>query len=109
MKLLIAVINKRDIRRLQEGLVEAGFRFTEISSTGGFLGEGNVTILMGVDADQVATALDLVRQHCESREEVIDAAQPDTRLHAAGVAEAMTAWVGGAVVYVLDVASVVQV
>ena len=53
MKLLIAIVNKRDIRHLSDALIDNDFRFTEIGSTGGFLRAGNVTLLIGVDDERV--------------------------------------------------------
>jgi uncharacterized protein YaaQ len=108
MKLLIIIVNRRDARRLHEALVEQSVRFTEISSTGGFLGQGNVTLLLGVAAEEVEGVLEVIGECCRAREEVIDAARPETRLHAAGVPEAMTVRVGGAHVFVLSVERVVE-
>jgi uncharacterized protein YaaQ len=109
MKLLIAVINKRDDRRLRDALIEGGLRFTEISSTGGFLREGNVTMLIGVEEKDVETALSLIREHCRPREEAVNVAPPDTRLYASPVGEPVTIQVGGAQVFVLDVERVVRI
>ncbi len=109
MKLLIAVVNRHDCRRLQEALAAAGLPATEIGSTRGLLGEGQVTLLLGVEGGRVEAALALIEKHCQAREEVINAARPETRLHAIGVPEAITVQVGGARVYVLDLERVVQV
>lgn len=109
MKLLIAVVNKRDSSRLQEGLIEAGFRFTELGSTGGFLREGNVTLLIGVEAEQVEAVLGLIGEMCRPRERAAQVGTPGTQLYAAPVQQAMTVTVGGAQVFVLDVERVVHV
>ncbi len=53
MKLIVAVIHDRDQKRTSEALLKAEFRFTKIASTGGFLREGNVTILIGAEAEDV--------------------------------------------------------
>ncbi|MGQ9730631.1 MAG: cyclic-di-AMP receptor [Candidatus Zipacnadales bacterium] len=103
MKLIIAVVNRRDARALRDRLVQEGFRFTEISSTGGFLGLGNVTLLMGVEQAEVEPALQCIRDHCQSREEVVSLAVPDTRLYANPIGESMTVPIGGAQVFVLSV------
>ena len=103
VKLIIAVVNRRDARTLHEALLQNGFRFTEISSTGGYLGTGNITLLMGVDDAHVQPAIDCIREHCESREEVVPISPPDTRLYANPIGETMTVPVGGAQVYVLNV------
>jgi uncharacterized protein YaaQ len=108
MKLLIAVVNRQDYRGLQDALVESGFRFTEIGSTGGFLREGNVTLLIGVEAHQVDSVLAIIREHCHSREQVVHMAPPDTRLYANPIGGAMTVPVGGAQVFVINVERVVH-
>jgi len=109
MKLLIAVVNRRDYRRLHDALVEAGFRFTTINSTGGFLEESNLTLLIGVAAHQVESLLVLIREHCHAREQVVNLTPPDTRMYAHPVGETMTVLVGGAQVFVLNVEQVVHV
>jgi uncharacterized protein YaaQ len=47
MKLVIAVVHDRDRGKITESLLRGGFKFTKIGSTGGFLREGNVTLLIG--------------------------------------------------------------
>ena len=54
MKLAVCIIHNRDKGKIIDELVKAGFKFTIIGSTGGFLREGNTTILMGVQDDEVA-------------------------------------------------------
>lgn len=109
MKLLIAILNKRDVRHLNDALVEHGFRFTEIGSTGGFLRTGNVTLFIGVEDDEVDTALALIQTHCRAREEAVGLPQAATRLDAATPDEAVTVPVGGAQVFIVHVERVVQV
>ncbi|MBT5872691.1 MAG: hypothetical protein HOH43_04675 [Candidatus Latescibacteria bacterium] len=109
MKLLIVIVNKRDIRRLSDALVDTGFRFTKIGSTGGFVGEGNDTLLLGVADADVEPVIDIIRAHCQSREEPMSVAQPGTRIDANPLEEAISVPVGGAQVFVLNVEQVVQV
>ncbi len=109
MKLLIAIVNKRDIRHLSDALIDNDFRFTEIGSTGGFLRAGNVTLLIGVTDEQVPAVLDLVQTHCHPREEAIDVAQIGTHLDALGLGEAVTTMVGGAQVFIIQTERVVVV
>ena len=108
MKLLIAVVSKRDSRRLAEALVEAGMRYTDMGSHKGILGEESVTLLVEAQAEEVDSILALIDERCRAREEVINADRPESRLHAAGVPEAMTARIGGARVYVMDVERMVE-
>ncbi len=109
MKLLIVIVNKRDIRRLSDALVDTGFRFTKIGSAGWFLGEGNITLLIGLVEADVEAAIEIIRAHCKSREEPMSVVQPGTRIEANPLEEAITVPVGGAQVFVLNVEQVVQV
>jgi uncharacterized protein YaaQ len=45
-------------------LVEAHFRVTEFSSTGGFLRRGSTTLIIGVPATRLEEALSIVRGEC---------------------------------------------
>jgi uncharacterized protein YaaQ len=53
MKLVIAVIHNRDKGRVVDTLLESQFKFTQVASTGGFLREGNTTLLIGVEDSQL--------------------------------------------------------
>ncbi len=64
MKLIYAIIHEKDSGDAIEALTEHGFTVTHLSSTGGFLRSGNVTLLIGVEADQVAHVTGLLEQHC---------------------------------------------
>jgi uncharacterized protein YaaQ len=70
MKLVIAVVQVYDTDRLLRLVTAAGLRATRIVSTGGFLRMQNATVLMGVEDDQVAEAVDIVRTACQARVEV---------------------------------------
>ena len=69
------VIDKRDIRQLSDALIDNEFRFTEIASKGGFLRAGNITLLLGVDNEQVDSLVELIKQYCHAREEAINIAK----------------------------------
>lgn len=64
MKLILAIIRDRDDVNVVQQLVERGYRVTRVASTGGFLRRGNVTLLIGAEAEQVQPALDLIRAAC---------------------------------------------
>lgn len=64
MKLIFAIIRDRDDANVVQQLVERGYRVTRVASTGGFLRRGNVTLLIGAEAEQVQPALDLIRAAC---------------------------------------------
>lgn len=65
MKLIIAIIRDEDNDDVSKALTEAEFRVTFIASTGGFLRSGRSTLLVGVDDEQVETALQIIRDNCK--------------------------------------------
>lgn len=66
-KLLIAVVHEQDAGQLVEALRGADLRVTEVLSRGGFLKARNVMLYIGVDDAQVATAIRLIEENCQSR------------------------------------------
>lgn len=66
MKLIIAIIKDEDTDAVSKALTEKEFRVTFIASTGGFLRSGRSTLLVGVEDEQVETALQVIRDHCKN-------------------------------------------
>lgn len=65
MKLIIAIIKDEDNDAVSRSLTKKNFRVTFIASTGGFLRSGRSTLLIGVEDEQVETALDVIRDSCK--------------------------------------------
>ena len=65
MKLIIAIIKDEDNDAVSKALTEKDFRVTFIASTGGFLRSGRSTLLIGVEDEQVETALEIIRNSCK--------------------------------------------
>ena len=61
VKLVLAIIHDYDVDPVLKALLGQGFSVTRIASAGGFLRTGNVTILVGVEDDQVSTCIELLR------------------------------------------------
>jgi uncharacterized protein YaaQ len=49
MKLIVATIQDQDADAATSNLTNRGYRVTRIGSTGGFLRQGNTTLLVGVE------------------------------------------------------------
>lgn len=64
MKLIIAIISDSDCESVSHALTSASFRVTSIASTGGFLRRGRTTLLIGLEDEQVPSALDIIRSTC---------------------------------------------
>lgn len=103
VKLAVCIIHHRDRARISDALLQAGFKFTMLESTGGFLRESNATFLIGTEADQISSLLDLMETNCPSREQVVSYLPSEATPIGAILTAPVTVPVGGAVVFVLDV------
>jgi uncharacterized protein YaaQ len=107
MKLIMAIISSDDSRDALDRLTKAGFRATVISTTGGFLREGNTTIFLGTEDQQVTQAVEVLRQTCRRRTQWVS---PLPTLEGPGLemSEPIEVGVGGAVVFVMNVEQFLQ-
>lgn len=64
MKLIIAIVPSSDSDNVIQALIQDGFRVTRIASTGGFLRRGSTTLLIGVEDEQVESAIEVIRSSC---------------------------------------------
>ena len=74
--LLICVVRDQDALKMVDILREKQISFTKLASTGGFLREGNTTLLIGIHEAKKNEVIDLIRSQCEHREEYIESAIP---------------------------------
>lgn len=103
MKLVLCIVHNRDKGKITEELVRAGFKFTVIASTGGFLREGNTTFMIGVEEDEVEAVNRLVQQNCQAREQLVNVAPIEAAPPGGFLPSPVEVPVGGAVVFVLPV------
>lgn len=103
MKLVIAVVQGKDVDRLLSALVADGFRATQVSSSGGFLRESNVTLLIGVENTQVPRVRDLIRENCHSRTHFVNPLMPIVEPGEPFLPTPVEVPVGGATVFVVEV------
>ena len=101
MKMITAIINRKDGNRVCNELTKANFVFTKIATSGGFLKQGNVTVLMGVDDALVDSAVKIIRDNSAMREERVPSVTFDETHSAAYAVSGVM--VGGATVFVSDV------
>lgn len=64
MKLIIAIIRDSDANAALDALVAGNFRATRIASSGGFLRQGNTTLMVGCEEDRVDPAINIIRNAC---------------------------------------------
>ena len=100
MKMITAIISKKDTSEVCASLTEAGFYFTRMASTGGFLTGGNTTLLIGTEEERVQTAIEVIRRHCSRRTETLSST---VQLATPSNAPPTEVTVGGATLFVSDV------
>ena len=103
MKLIVAVVQARDADELLRSLTARGFRATRINSSGGFLRESNVTLLIGVQESYAAEVLRIIKQSCHARTRFVNPLMPIVEPAEFYVASPIEVEVGGATIFVLDV------
>ncbi|MCL4284604.1 MAG: cyclic-di-AMP receptor [Fimbriimonadaceae bacterium] len=103
MKFVVCVVHSRDKNKVTDEMIRAGYKFTVISSTGGFLREGNTTILVGVGEEDTPALLNLIEQNCQAREQLLNVMPLEAAPTGAFLTSPVKVPVGGAVVFVLNV------
>jgi uncharacterized protein YaaQ len=108
MKLVMSIVHNDDARRLVDALTGAGYRATTISTTGGFLRQGNATIFVGTDDERVSLVLQLIKENCHKRNQFVNPLPPVAEPGEMYIPTPVEVQVGGATVFVLDVAQFEQ-
>ena len=101
MKLILAIVQHQDAATLVDALTEHGYRVTRLSSQGGFLREGNVTLMLSVDDQQVNIVIKVVREHCSTRTRYVSPMPPIAESGEFYPPAPLEVQVGGATVFVL--------
>ena len=97
MKLILAIIQLDDVASVIRHLGKSGFFSTKLSSAGGFLKEGNVTIMVGIEEARLGEVIDIINKYSHSRIKLVPTPSLDE------MDTALTeVTVGGATVFVLD-------
>lgn len=103
LKLAICIVHNRDRSRIIDELVQAGFKFTIIASTGGFLREGNTTFMVGCPEEDLASLEALIDKNCSAREQIVTVAPFEASASGGMIPSPVKVPVGGAVLFVVDV------
>lgn len=101
MKMIIAIVQSKDSNRLRRAFNKAKIQVTQLSTTGGFLREGNATFLIGIKDERVDDVLEIIKKNAESREQYVT-----SQMHIdveGGSAFPVNVQIGGATVFILPV------
>ncbi|MBR5202513.1 MAG: cyclic-di-AMP receptor [Clostridia bacterium] len=102
MKLVVAIVSNDDANAVMSNLTNNGYQATKLSTSGGFLRAGNITLLIGVEDKKVDEVINLIGE-CSSQRKKI------TPVNNTYIGETMLSTmpvevtVGGATIFVLDV------
>ena len=102
MKLIIAIVNKEDSSKLIGNLNNAGFMSTKLSTTGGFLSAGNVTLIIGTEEERVDECIKIMEECCSKRTQMISTGTGN-HMDQFFTSLPVEITVGGATVFVVDV------
>lgn len=101
MKLIVAIVNSDDSHTVLTEITRGGFSATKLSTSGGFLRAGNVTLLIGTDDEKVDEVVGIIRRFSSRRTGQVQAAPPYG--NDMMVSLPIEVPIGGATVFVLDV------
>jgi uncharacterized protein YaaQ len=104
VKLVVAIVHADDAGSCTTALTDAGYECTRLSTSGGFLQKGNGTLLVGVDDAHVEAVIEVLRNCARGRNEYINPVPARAEPAEFFVPFPVEVQVGGATVFVLDVA-----
>ena len=94
-----------DAAQTVQALAGAGISVTRLSSVGGFLQQGNATLLSAVDDDRVEQVIEIIRDNCRERSRYLTPMPPMVEPGELLMPYPVEVQVGGATVFVLNVES----
>jgi uncharacterized protein YaaQ len=103
VKLIVSIVHNEDAGALVDALLEREYRATRLHSSGGFLKQSNATIIVGVEDAKVDEVLEIVRENCTSRTQVVNPMPPIMEPGEFFMPYPLEVEVGGATVFVLPV------
>lgn len=107
MKLVIGIINNDDANDLLAEITKASFQATKLSTSGGFLKLGNVTVLVGVEDDKVQEVVEIFKTCCSRRTQMIPTTPPYLGEGFVSAAPVQVT-IGGATLFIIDVEKMIK-
>src|SRR5699024_3791978 len=95
------VVQDKDSNRLVDALGGGNFQTTKLATTGGFLIEGNTTLMIGSEDQQLDEALEIIRDNCSQREQMVAPISPMGGNADSYIPKPVNVEVGGATVFIL--------
>lgn len=106
-QIVIVIVASAQAAMLMDRLSQYDFHFTKVDSSGGFLHEATLCLLVGLNHQQRTGLMDIIRQHCHRRKVYIPAHMDVTQIQ--GQPLMIEAEVGGATMFTLNVERFIQI
>ena len=71
MKLIYAIVRNDNQDTVTSALAKAGFSITKLSTTGGFLRKGNITLMICTEDEKVDEAIEIIKNECGERQKIM--------------------------------------
>ncbi|MBA2123553.1 hypothetical protein B9J78_01210 [bacterium Unc6] len=104
-RLVIAIVQDVDTDDLSYAFREKSIPATKISSTGGFLSEGNTTFLVAIHDEELNNVLEIIRTSCKPRTKIVNTQSLEAPIFPpiTGIAYPLKVQIGGATVIVIPI------
>jgi len=109
MKLILAVIQDANTSALMRVLKEQSIGVTKLASTGGFLREGNTTLMIGLNDEHLDHLKALMQRTCRTRTRLVTPYIPMGPQDEGVGNEPLEVTVGGGVLFVMGVQEFVKI
>lgn len=109
MKLLIAIVQDADANFLMDSLTDRHYRVTKLATTGGFLREGNTTLLIGIEEKNVEEVKEIIEENCRKRTTQSSVINPSADSPLLAASTPVDVNVGGATIFILDVDQCIRI
>ncbi len=103
MLMILAIVQNEDAGDLLDGLIGRDYRVTRIQTVGGFLQEGNATILTVVEDERLDDVLETIQANCHTRHRYVNVIPALSEASIIATPYPIEVEVGGATVFVWDV------
>jgi uncharacterized protein YaaQ len=95
-----AIVQIQDVENAIDALEKEGILVTRLSSSGGFLGRRNVTLLIGIRKEELEKVVDILKHTCRRRVEYVSTPLEGSPFH---LPLSTPVTIGGATVFTLQV------
>lgn len=99
MKMIMAVVPKREAEVVMDHLILSGYTATFVESRGGVMRRTQLTLFIAVQRNDVDNVIDIIRTHCRTQIRINPPRQP---AQSGNVETPVMADLGGSVIFIWD-------